>query len=351
MANRPAGYAVVTFFIRMLSLAATTALPIILHGKGLSDLVLGYCVSAVWVGSGVGTIFTLIKPISLTKASWVGFGLVALSFFLLIFDTDLPLFALLGFGLSLIEIPAMNEASRSGQAGIFSYYSSLSLATLVSSFVMPALLYLGPVVALSALAAMSLLAAPMGRGNAGRRGLSLGHFKVFTRNFVALFAFTFFSYMGLDFVWTFYGVRLMDLGYPEWESQAAFFLLFLGSFVVRWVHPIRAMDARLLAFLSFVSMVMLLMPMPIPLLGLSLLGLSHGLLPVMIALRVAKESPEDFATLNVMVLSSSGFASFLAPLIGGSAVVALGFPLALIAFSVMSLPMAASGLRADAIEG
>jgi len=316
-----------------------------LHQRGLSNLEMGYYVATLWLGSGIGTVLTLFKPVSLAMSSRVGFAAVAVTFFGLIFLTSPLLLAALGFGLSLTEIPAMNEAGRAGSRGVFSYYGSLSLATLSSSIAMPFFLYLGPGVALASLAVMSLAAAPMGKGNSTRRGLTFNHLQVFKQKYVALFFYNFGLYMAFDFIFTFFGARLMDLGYPGWASQAAFLGLFLTAFLVRFLHPISIMDSRVLTITALIFMPFLLLPMPVPLFSLAALGISYGFLPVMVALKVARSAGEDFATLNVMVFSSSGFASFLAPLIGGWAISLIGFEPSLLFFSALCAPMAFSGMK------
>ncbi|MDP7976243.1 hypothetical protein [Tardisphaera saccharovorans] len=331
-------YVRATFLMRFLSLAAITAIPIMLRSNHFTATQIGIFSAAIWLGSGVGTIVSLVRPISLWKASLLGFGLTAFSFAALSQVAWLGFFLALGFGLSMVEVPSLDAAGHSGSAGIFSYYASLGLATLVASLALPLVLYAGSAAALLILSAASLFGLPISKVESSRKPFSFSHVMVFKQKYVNLFAYGLLVYMAYNFVTTFFGVRLVDLGYPAWLSQGSFILLFLGSFVTRVLHPVQLIDLRRLVGISLVSTLALLLPMPLPLFGLIGLGISHGLFPVTVSLQVASEEAADFAVMNVMVLSSTGFASFLAPLLGGYCIAGLGFAGSLALFSAFLVP-------------
>ncbi len=324
--------------MRFLSLAATTAIPIMLRSNHFTAAQIGVFSAAIWLGSGMGTLLSMMRPISLWKASLLGFGLTAFSFAALSQITWLGFFLTLGFGLSMVEVPSLDAAGHSGSAGIFSYYASLGFATLVASLALPFVLYAGSVVALLILSGASLFGFPTSRTESDRKPFSISHLVIFRQKYLSLFAYGFLVYMAYNFVTTFFGVRMVDLGYAAWLSQGSFILLFLGSFVMRVLHPVQLIDLRRLVTISLASTLALLLPMPLPLFGLIGLGVSHGLFPVTVSLQVASEQSADFAVMNVMVLSSTGFASFLAPLLGGYSIAGLGFEGSLMLFSALLVP-------------
>ncbi|WP_449462052.1 hypothetical protein PQ610_06090 [Tardisphaera miroshnichenkoae] len=331
-------YVRATFLMRFLSLAATTAIPIMLRSDHFTAAQIGVFSAAIWLGSGMGTLLSMIKPISLWKASLLGFGLTAFSFAALSQFTWFGFFLTLGFGLSMVEVPSLDAAGHSGSAGIFSYYASLGFATLVASLALPMVMYAGSMAALIVLSVASLFGLPTSRTESNRKPFSLSHVMIFRQKYVSLFAYGFLVYMAYNFVTTFFGVRMVDLGYSAWLSQGSFILLFFASFVMRVFHPIQLVDLRRLVGISLASTLALLLPMPLPLFGLIGLGISHGLFPVTVSLQVASEQAADFAVMNVMVLSSTGFASFLAPLIGGYCIAGLGFAASLVVFSALLVP-------------
>ncbi|MGC9175288.1 MAG: hypothetical protein ACP5GO_05515 [Thermoprotei archaeon] len=344
-------YVRATFTMRFLSLAAMTTIPIILRSNHLSVVQIGLLSAAIWLGSGLGTIISMVRPMSLWKASLLGIALTSMSFAAISRVVWVGLFFTLGLGLSMVEIPSLDAARSHGSTGIYSYYSSLGLATLIASTAMPVLLYASRTVALLILAIVPLLGVPADRSENHARPFSDSHLMKLKQNYAGLFVSAFLVYMAYYFVTTFFGVRLMELGYPAWLSQGSFIAIFLTSFLIRLLHPAQLIGVRRLMGISLLSFLALTLPMPMPILGLVGLGLSHGLFPVAISLKLVSEHPSDFAVVNVVVLSSTGFASFLAPLIGGYTVSALGFSGTVLLFSAFLLPLLMKKGAKDEFEG
>jgi|GEM_PF-2790087 len=337
-------FSVLAFFMRFLNLAAVTSMPIVLRALGVGYFGIGESVSLIWLGSGIGTLLSMIRPVGLRAASATGFALSSICFLLVLFFQPIAFMPVLGFALSLVELPALEVAGEGGETGLWVYYSSLSVGTLLSSAVMPFLMLEGARMTLVALSSISAVSATLsvaaGKKNVSRSRLSVAQLLAFSRRFLPLFVLGLAVYLQLSFVYSFEGPLLLDNGFPDWLAQACFFVLFLSSAIVRLAKPTRLLSLDLLATLSLASFLIITQwswaGLSVLLLSDAGMGAANGLLSVAFAQKVLESSSRDFPNLNVLVGSSSGISSFLGPLLGGWMIGLAGWEVASAAYGAVS---------------